>query len=381
MSQFLGMTPPRMRATSHASNRHATWLELFFDLVFVVVIAQIVHGIKDHLTVAEIVKGIALFLPVWWIWVGHTVYATRFDTDDVLYRVATFAQMFAVAVLAVELHRFDGAKSTTFAAAFVMARLLLWGLLFRVHVCLPEVRKATTLYLAGFGAGMLFWVASLAVPPPGRYLLWGIGLSIDFLTPWIGWWRKWLLEIPVDATHIPERFGLLNIIVLGETVVGVVAGVARMEWTFEVFLTALLGFVSAVVIWWTYFSYLEDVSEKISIGSGQPYMYSHIPYIIGVAAIGIGVEKLITSAPEPLASSSGVWVYCAGSILWALSFYAIRRVSTPQLDTRRLNLRYLLSLLGFLAVAWFGVAWPSLAVQAVVAGIFLSLLVFPARKA
>jgi low temperature requirement protein LtrA len=369
-----------MRARAHVTNRHATWLELFFDLVVVVVIAQAAHGIKDHPTMTEIIKNIALFLPVWMIWAGHTVYATRFDTDDVFYRVLTFGQMFAVAVIAVEFHHLGAGHSSVYAAAYVAARLLLLILLLRVHLHLPDMRKATRLYLTGFGIDVLFWLASFAVPAPGRFVLWGIGFSVSMITPWIGWWRKWLAAIPVDATHIPERFGLLNIIVLGEAVVGLVGGLSEIYWTIGVLLTAALGFLSAVVIWWTYFTYLEEVSERISIGSGQPYMYSHIPFILGVAGVGIGLEKLIASAHEPVASSSGVWIYCGGAILWALAFYAIQRASIPDVGTRRLNWHYLWSPLAFMAVAWFGVAWPSLIAQSVITGIFLCLLVLQSLR-
>lgn len=381
MKHFLGIKPPRMRAHAHATHRHATWLELFFDLVFVVVIAQLTHAIKDHLTIAEILKSVALLLPVWWIWAAHAVYATRFDTDDPFYRVMTFGQMFAVAVIAVELHHFDAEHSSVYAAAYVAARLLSLIMLLRVHIYLPDMRTATRLYLTGFSIDVLFWLASFAIPAPGRYVLWGIGFSVVFITPWIGWWRGWLAEIPVDATHIPERFGLLNIIVLGEAVVGVVAGVAGIEWTIKVFLIAALGFTSAIVIWWTYFSYLEKVSKRIAIGSGQPYMYSHIPFILGVAGAGIGVEKLITSANEVSAGSSGVWTYCGGAFLWALSFYAIQQTSVPQAATRQRSRRYLWSLPAFAAVAWFGVTWPSWLAQTVITGIFLFLLVLPSPKA
>ncbi|MEN8184362.1 MAG: low temperature requirement protein A [Myxococcota bacterium] len=367
-------TRPRMRAKAHASHRHATWLELFFDLVFVVAIVQLTHGVKDYLTSAEVIKAIALFLPIWWIWAGHTVYATRFDTDNVLYRILTFTQMFAVVVMAVSLHDFGAERSLDYGAAYVVARATLLFLLWRAHVHVPEVRSATRLYLTGFGVGASLWAISLAVPVPLRYALWVAGFSIDFFTPWLGWWRKWLAEIPVDATHIPERFGLLNIIVLGEAVAGLVAGVSEVEWTIQLLVTAPLGFLTAVVVWWTYFSYLEEAVQGISIGSGQPYMYSHIPFVLGVAGVGIGIEKLIASVNEPVVSAGGVWIYCGGAALWVVSFYAIQLVSTPRVITRRVSWLYLASVVAFGAVAWLGVAWSPLVAQAALAGVFLSLL-------
>ena len=92
--------PPRLRTLDDEDERHATWLELFFDLVFVVAVAQLADGLAADPSVHGFLVFAGLFVPVWWAWVGYTFYADRFDTDDPLHRILMIAGMFGVAVLA-----------------------------------------------------------------------------------------------------------------------------------------------------------------------------------------------------------------------------------------------------------------------------------------
>lgn len=90
---------------------HATWLELFFDLIFVVAIAQLAHNLNQDISLSGFLGFVVLFVPVWWAWVGATFYANRFDTDDLCHRLLTAIQIIAVAALAVNIH--DGLGKTS----------------------------------------------------------------------------------------------------------------------------------------------------------------------------------------------------------------------------------------------------------------------------
>src|ERR671937_879089 len=93
--------PPRLRTLEDAEeDRRATWLELFFDLVFVVAVAQLSLGLGNEVSLHDVLVFAGLFVPVWWAWVGYTFYADRFDTDDAPHRLLMIAGMFAVAGLA-----------------------------------------------------------------------------------------------------------------------------------------------------------------------------------------------------------------------------------------------------------------------------------------
>ena len=87
--------------TSNNANRRATWLELFYDLVFVVVIFQLAHNLEEDFSLYGFLGFLALFVPVWWSWTGAAFYATRFDTDDLGHRILVLLQMVGAAFLAV----------------------------------------------------------------------------------------------------------------------------------------------------------------------------------------------------------------------------------------------------------------------------------------
>src|SRR6266536_1256637 len=96
------LTPPRLRTTAdEVGARHATWLELFFDLVFVVAITELAHELEIDHSAAGFLRFAALFVPVYVAWQGYMAYADRFDSDDLLFRVAYFVAMLAIATMAV----------------------------------------------------------------------------------------------------------------------------------------------------------------------------------------------------------------------------------------------------------------------------------------
>lgn len=98
--------PPQLRIDRNGeTERHATWLELFYDLVFVVTITQLSHTLSANISLSGVLSFVALFVPVWWAWIGATFYATRFDTDDVGHRLLTLFQMMAITALAINIER------------------------------------------------------------------------------------------------------------------------------------------------------------------------------------------------------------------------------------------------------------------------------------
>src|SRR5215217_6470498 len=90
-----------------AEERSSTWLELFFDLCFVVAVAALARGLHDDPTFWGILRFSGLFVPVWWAWMGYTWYATGFDNDDVLYRVTLLAGMLCILWLAASIGGID----------------------------------------------------------------------------------------------------------------------------------------------------------------------------------------------------------------------------------------------------------------------------------
>lgn len=120
--------------------RRVTWLELFFDLVFVLAIAELAHYLHDHLTVTGFFQFVFLFLPVWLVWSNYTYYADVFDIDSPRFRIAMLTAMLLSAALAVTVPNAAGSGSTEFAVVYVALRILLVSLYVWAWHSSPDVR-------------------------------------------------------------------------------------------------------------------------------------------------------------------------------------------------------------------------------------------------
>lgn len=331
------LSPPRLRTAGDdeaGDIRRATWTELFYDLVFVVAVSALSTRLKDDYSLSGILGFLGLFVPVWWAWVGHTIYAARFDTDDLIHRLAAAAMMLAAAAMAVQIPTALGEGSAGFAAAYVGARAVLLLLYLGVRLFVREARGITSLYLTGFSIGAGLWAVSIFVPPPLRFMLWAAGLAVDFVTPWLGR-RRVLNQAPLHTSHLPERFGLFTIIVLGEAILGVVSSMSRMQWETGSILMAIFAFCVAVCVWWIYFAFIDDAPFVRNLGSGQPYIYSHLPIVVGVVLMGAGARQAILEAPRTALSGETIQLLGIGVVLWLVAFLMLLLVSVPNLPLRR----------------------------------------------
>ena len=367
---FSMLKPPQFRQHNEDS-RHATWLELFFDLVLVAAIAQVGHTLVTAETLADGMRYLGLAWIVFWVWCGHTIYSTRFDTDDPFFRVMTFLNMFALIVMAVEVHGAAHGHPLVFGMAFLVSRLVLLGLLVRAYRHVAEARKILKIYLLGFGAGAAIWASSLFMHGTDIYIVWFVALAIEATVPWIIW-RMPQDTKHVSSEHIPERFGLFTIIVLGENIFAVVKGLEPLEWTMAAAQAAGLSFIIAVSIWWIYFQHIERMIGHIKLGSGQPYIYSHFPLLVGIVAVGIGTLRLIAETGQPEVSSAALAVVVAGYALWWFGGVLLHFISCPTearsktAFARNITIAALLGL-----VALYGPSHSALAVVAMICGISL----------
>lgn len=328
LARFL--EPPRLRTLETDVERRATWLELFLDLVFVAAIAEVASTLSADPTAAGFLRFLALFLPVGWAWSGFAFYATRFDTDDLVYRLLTLLGMFTVAALASTVPNALHSGQNAFAVAYVCVRLVLLGLYIRVYRDLPAAKAVAGWFLLVFGSGVVIWLVSLAVPTPWKYVLWGGALLLEHIGPIRAW--RLLGNMPVDPRHLPERFGLLVLIVLGEGVIGVVLGTAHVSWTLSSGTVAFAGFVTGAAIWWLYFDFLDAaVVVTRNVLSGITYTYAHYFVAAGIAALGVGVKLTIFSVePGPRYDDIG-WIAAAGTALCMGGLAAIQLAVPPML--------------------------------------------------
>jgi low temperature requirement protein LtrA len=282
--------------------RKVTWLELFFDLVFVAAVAQAGTHLRDDYSPAGLMRFGLLFVLIWWAWLGHTTFSTRFDTDDVVQRALTALQLFLVAVMAVNATgALDSRDSAGFAAAYSVMRLVLAGQFLRARR-VRRARALTTRYASACGAAAVLWLASAFLDTPVRFLVWAVALTIDVGTPLLT--TRHLVNVPHDAAHLPERFGLFSIILIGESMAAVMAGMGHQEyWSLRAASAAIGGIATVFAIWWAYFDGVDATAHRMVRTMGDAarfhvWSYAHLPLYLGIAVLGVGIERVIETATE-----------------------------------------------------------------------------------
>jgi low temperature requirement protein LtrA len=288
---------PRLWSASPQPFRRVTWLELFFDLIFVAAVAEVGGPLEGDYSVAGLVRYSFLFVLIWWAWSGHTLYCTRFDHNDVVQRCLILVQCFIAAVMAANASdALDSRSSAGFGAAYGAMRLVLAVQYLRARR-VQETRPLASRYGLGFGVAALVWLASSLLDAPARYWVWGLALAVDFATPWLA--AAHSRRFPPDAAHFPERFGLFTIILLGEFVAAVMRGIeSQEEWTFPAAATAFCGMAFAFVLRWWYFDVAECAAERHIRGRRQArwfeiWHYAHLPLFLGIAVAGVGFQRAI----------------------------------------------------------------------------------------
>jgi low temperature requirement protein LtrA len=310
--------PPRLLTAEH---RTASRLELFFDLAYLLVVSELVTTVGHDLTWHGAVVFAGLFTVTWWSWVTTTLYANRFDTNDVPYRIAKLAQTFAVIVMAASAAEAVGDDAAFFAAGYVATRVVLVLLYLRAYRHVGEARTTLTIYGAGATAGAALWLAGLAVPDGSRYWLWGAGVLVEMAAPVLA--TRFGGDIPLHEEHLPDRFGLFTILVLGESITSVAVGLRDTEWRTASFLVAAAGFLIAATIWWNYFDiggasgkqHLVEDDDSRSDERHDRYVFGHLPLLLGMAAVGVGIEQFVVH-PTGSLSPGGRWALCAGAGLF-----------------------------------------------------------------
>ncbi len=280
---------------SALDEHRVSWMELFYDLVYVIVIARLAHlvtyGHDGHIGISEFFIFIALFIPVWWAWTGHTLYATRFYDDSVIDRLISLSQMFLVTLMTLFITDAFHGQGQMFAIIYAAIRGLLVVMYLRVYFSNKDHRPVSSRLAAGFSIGALFWLVSAFLPGVWMYSFWLIGLLIDFITPLRC--RHLLRQVSVHKHHLPERFGLLVIILLGESVASLISALDSQDLNLVIITTALLGFISLSAIWWHYFEVIERVVIDRELGAAHLIIYGHLPIFIGLALFASAIRQNI----------------------------------------------------------------------------------------
>ena len=321
-----------------ADEKRVSPLELFFDLVFVFALTQVTKLMSDDPTWEGLGRGMLVLALLWWAWGAYAWLTNYIAAEEDRERLLMFAAMgaFLVAALAVP-HAFDD-DALVFAIAYAVARWLHIFIFAEANDDVDAGQAIRRLARTALPAPALLIAAAFLEGPP-QTLLWLLAIAVDFSGPFVFGVRGFR----VSPGHFAERFALIVIIALGESIVAIAAGL-RGELDAGIVGAALLGLVVACALWWAYFDVVALVSEnrfRRSEGYSRlllardSYSYLHLPMIAGIVLVALGVKKTIEHVDEPLgtipavALFGGVALYYAGHLGFRLR--NVRSLNRPRL--------------------------------------------------
>jgi low temperature requirement protein LtrA len=323
--------------TNKNEERHATWLELFYDLVFVVTVSQLSHYLFHDVSLSNFFGFLFLFIPVWWSWIGTTFFATRFYSDDLGHRLLLLLQMGGAGAMAVNISSAFNNNFSGFALSYAFMRLILVIEYVRVFRTIKSSESANPLvkrYIIGFSIAAIIWLISAFVPIIEiRFALWVIGLTIDFATPIST--SKLTSKFAPHISHLPERMGLFTLIVLGESIVGIVNGMTEQIWDVYSVIEASLGLCISFSLWWLYFDStgrlpIQILREKGRISLYLIWLYTHFPLVVAITAVGVGIRRLVSSEQHSVLSNSDLWLICGSVAISLISQSVLHLISIDQ---------------------------------------------------
>lgn len=280
-----------------AKNRHATWLELFFDLVFVAVIGVITHDLAHthdgHISVEQLLKFPLVFIPVWWIWMTHTLHANRFDTDSRENRLVNLAIMGFLVVLSTFAKDSLGDDFAAFVIGYCVIRAVLMFSYLHVHSTKGEQVVFAKDVGLSIGIGAFISLSSLMFEGNAKFILFYAGVAVDML--WQVALRHKTVNVPVDRAHLVERSGLLAIIILGESIIAMVASLSDVNWQFETIVGAVSGFALIGAIWWVYFDSFHMLEQAARLKTANAFIYSHLLLCMGLLILANLIRHAILS--------------------------------------------------------------------------------------
>ena len=340
-------------------DRTVSFLELFYDLVYVVLIGQIAHTLAEDVSWSGVLDFAVVFGLIWIGWFNGTQFHELHGREDGRNRSFIFLQMGILTVLAVFTGHAASTDGEPFALTYaVLLAVLLWQWASVYRTDAPEYRPGALRYLAGLVVSIGALLASSGMEDTGRLAVWAAVVVGSIALVVVYMLRSSDDSLGIRATaSMAERYGLFIIIVLGEVVLGVVDGMLAVEdLDFRTVATGVLGLSIAFGFWWTYFDYVGRRLPRQDGGSLALWLYSQLPIALAVAAAGAGMVSLIEHAADARTPEPSSWLL-AGSVS-ALLIALVATIVTLA-DYRRLAALYrplavalLLGAAAALAIGW-----------------------------
>lgn len=347
MSLFAARTS-QLRVRGHHESSRVTYVELFFDLVFVFAVTQLSHGLLAHLSLIGLAQMTVLLVAVWWSWINAAWVTNWLDPARPAVRMMLFALMLAGLVFAAAIPKGFEGRAGALAAAYVAMHLIrdlmmLWSLKRHDAVNFRNFVRISLWHLAAAP----IWLIGSQTEPVLRLELWALAAAIETVAPVAGYWVPWMgrsttSDWVVAGNHMAERCGLFIIIALGESILITGATFAELIWSGETIAAFLMAFVGSVALWAVYFNIgAERASRQIETSSDpgrlarSGYTFMHLPIVAGIIVVAVG-DELVLHHPGGHVELPALAALVGGPALYLVGNALFKRLSAPNLPLSHL---------------------------------------------
>jgi low temperature requirement protein LtrA len=326
----------------HESDK-VSFIELFFDLVFVFAITQLSHSLIAHFSPLGGLQTLMLLLAVWWVWIFTAWVTNWLDPEKLPVRIAVLLMMVLGLVLSASVPEAFGTRGLVFAGAYVALQVgrclfFLWA----VKGNPGQVRNFQRI-LVWFAAAGVFWIIGGCSPPAARMAWWALALAIEYISPSMGFatpglGRSSSKEWDVSGHHLAERCGLFIIIALGESILVTGATFSGLEWSGPVIAAFAASIIGSIAMWWLYFDTASEFGTKVISSSSNPgalarlaYTYLHIFLVAGIILTAVG-DEFVLAHPSGHSSIEITLSVLGSAALYLLGSMVFKRAisgSTP----------------------------------------------------
>jgi low temperature requirement protein LtrA len=291
---------PMLARPTDEEHRSATVLELFFDLCFVVAVAQAASALHHEVAADHVGEGVVgyatLFFAIWWAWMNFTWFASAYDTDDVPYRLTTLVQIAGALILAAGVpEAMDGDNFAAITVGYVVMRLAMVTQWLRAAHADPPHRRSSLRFAAGIAVVQVGWVLRLLLPVGLGQAAFLVLVAAELAVPI---WAERAAPTTWHPRHIAERYGLFTLIVLGECVLAstlAIESALREDAALaDLATTAAGGLLTVFGMWWLYFA-KESAQFLTSLRVAIVWGYGHYLVFGSAAAVGAGLAVNVDS--------------------------------------------------------------------------------------
>jgi low temperature requirement protein LtrA len=317
------------------------FIELFFDLVFVFAFTQVATLITEDTSAAGLARAALVFALVWWAWSAYAWLTNAIDVENVGTRMIVLGAMLASFFMALAIPDAFSDEGGWFAVPYFVVRILqvalyLWGVRGDAQMTGAVLRLAPWFLVAPTIA-----LAGGFLDDPARTTLWSVSLAIDV----VGTLSVARAGFRISPSHFAERYALIVIIALGESIVAVGVAAVGLERDARFALAVTVAFAGTAAVWWAYFSFVQLAAER-ALHAVAPeergpfardvYTFLHYPIVLGIVFLAVAGKKTLAAPAEPL-SDGGRAVLAVGFALLLLGFVLVRLRAIGRVAWERLG--------------------------------------------